>query len=93
MNSSTWRRKLRFQWPEVETAIRSLRTILDSPIPLTLDLHEWAITLSRKHGFPFYDALIVAAASRAKCTVLLTEDMQDGKRMVALTIRNPFLAA
>ena len=87
------RRKLRFQWPEVESALRALRTILDPPIPLTLDLHESAITLAREHRLAFYDALIVAAASQANCAVLFTEDMQDGKRIGALTIRNPFLAS
>ena len=87
------RRKLRFQWPEVESALRALRTILDPPIPLTIDLHESAITLAREHRLAFYDALIVAAASRTDCAVLFTEDMQDGKRMGTLTIRNPFLAA
>jgi predicted nucleic acid-binding protein len=87
------RRKLRFQWAEVESALRALRTILDPPIPLTVDLHESAIVLAREHRLSFYDALIVAAASRANCAILLTEDMQHGKRMGDLTIRNPFLAA
>lgn len=87
------RRKLRFQWPEVEGALRALRTILDPPIPLTIELHESAIVLAREHRLVFYDALIVAAASRANCAVLFTENMQDGRRMGTLTIRNPFLAA
>jgi predicted nucleic acid-binding protein len=67
--------------------------MLDPPIPLTVDLHELAITLAREHRLAFYDALIVAAASHANCAVLFTEDMQDGNRMGALTIHNPFLAA
>jgi predicted nucleic acid-binding protein len=87
------RRKLCFQWAEVESALRALRTMLDPPIPLTVDLHELAITLAREHRLAFYDALIVAAASHANCAVLFTADMQDGNRMGALTIRNPFLAA
>jgi predicted nucleic acid-binding protein len=87
------RRKLRFQWAEVESALRALRTMLDPPFPLTVDLHEFAIALAREHRLSFYDALIVAAASKANCAILLTEDMQHGKRMGDLTIRNPFLAA
>jgi predicted nucleic acid-binding protein len=87
------RRKLRFQWAEVESALRALRTMLDPPFPLTADLHELAIVLAREHRLSFYDALIVAAANRANCAILLTEDMQHGKRMGDLTIRNPFLTA
>ncbi|MBV8361023.1 MAG: PIN domain-containing protein [Deltaproteobacteria bacterium] len=87
------RRKLRRDWRQIEGALDLLRRLLDPPIPLTIDLHESAITLAREHRLAFYDALIVAAASRANCAVLFTEDMQDGKRMGTLTIRNPFLAA
>ncbi len=87
------RRKLRFQRAEVESALRALRTILDPPIPLTVDLHESAVALAREHRLSFYDALIIAAADQANCAILLTEDMQHGKRMGTLTIRNPFLAA
>lgn len=87
------RRKLRFQWAEVENALSALRTMLGPPLPLTVDLHELAITLARDHRLAFYDALIVAAASRANCAILLTEDMQHGRSMEGLTIRNPFLVA
>jgi predicted nucleic acid-binding protein len=85
------RRKLRFAWREVENALRALRTLLDPPIPLTLDLHEAAIGLARQHRLAFYDALIVAAATQANCAVLFSEDMQNGRRMGGLTIRNPFV--
>ena len=87
------RRKLRFQWAEVESALSALRTMLGPPLPLTVDLHELAITLARDHRLAFYDALIVAAASRANCAILLTEDMQHGRSIEGLTIRNPFLVA
>jgi predicted nucleic acid-binding protein len=40
---------------------------------------------------PFYDALIVASAIEAGCDTLYSEDMQDGRTIGALTIRNPFV--
>jgi predicted nucleic acid-binding protein len=39
----------------------------------------------------FYDALIVSAAAEARCTVLLTEDLQHGSRFLGVTVQNPFL--
>jgi predicted nucleic acid-binding protein len=33
--------------------------------------------------------LILAAALEAGCTVLYSEDMQDGQQIESLTIRNP----
>jgi predicted nucleic acid-binding protein len=34
--------------------------------------------------------MIVAAALEANCTILYTEDLQNGQKIGALTIRNPF---
>ena len=45
----------------------------------------------RSHGFNFYDALIVASALVARCDTLLTEDLQNGRRVNGLTIVNPFV--
>lgn len=49
-----------------------------------------AIDLHRLHGFSIWDALIVRAATVARCRVLYTEDMQDGRRIDGLEIVNPF---
>ncbi len=47
--------------------------------------------MAARHGFSFYDALIVASALEAGCTTLLSEDMQDGLVVEGrLTLRNPF---
>jgi predicted nucleic acid-binding protein len=85
------RRKLGRAWDEIESEISVLRTLLDAPVPLTVELHEVALALARSHGFAFYDALIVAAASRSGCSVLYTEDMHDGQTIGGLEIRNPFV--
>ena len=37
-----------------------------------------------------WDALIVRAAQRGGCAVLLTEDLQDGRVFDGVTIVNPF---
>jgi predicted nucleic acid-binding protein len=84
------RRKLAREWLEIEDALSILRTILDPPIPLTIEVHEGAIGLSRDHGFAFYDSLIVSAAIRGGCQILYTEDMQDGQTVQGVTFRNPF---
>jgi predicted nucleic acid-binding protein len=84
------RRKLRRDWMQIEGALGTLRALLEPPIALTVDVHKSAIVLARDHGFAFYDALIVAAARRADCDVLLSENMDDGRRVAGLTIRNPF---
>jgi predicted nucleic acid-binding protein len=46
--------------------------------------------VARNRGFHFYDSLIVAAALRAGCSLLYSEDLQHGQAIEQLTIRNPF---
>ena len=49
-----------------------------------------AIDLHRLHGFSIWDALILRSALSFGCHTLYSEDMQDGRVIEALTIRNPF---
>lgn len=49
-----------------------------------------AIDLATKHKFSFWDALIVSAALKADCAVLLSEDLQHQQKIGPLTIQNPF---
>jgi predicted nucleic acid-binding protein len=54
-------------------------------------LYDQAFSLHSRYQFPFYDALIVAAALEAGCERLLTEDFQHGQTVDSLRIENPFL--
>ena len=56
-------------------------------------LIESALKLRAEHGFSFYDSLIIASATQAKCHVLYSEDMQHMQRVGSLQIVNPFLIA
>ena len=85
------RRKLRHDWPQIEFALGQIRASLDEVVSVTLSTHTSALSLAREHGFAFYDALIVATAIEAGCDILYSEDMQHGRRIADLTIRNPFI--
>jgi predicted nucleic acid-binding protein len=84
------RRKLRWTWPRIEEGLAAIQQLCGPPRALTLETHRSAIDIARRHGFSVYDALIVAAALEAGCTTLYSEDMQDGQKIHAVTIRNPF---
>jgi predicted nucleic acid-binding protein len=59
-----------------------------APDPELLD-SAWA--LQDRHDFSWWDALIVAAALRQECTLLLSEDLQHGLVVDSrLTLVNPF---
>ena len=85
------RRKAKMPWDEVRFAIENIKALCPDPLPVTLDTHEEALTIAEKYGYRIFDALIVASALEAQCTILYSEDMQDGQVIDGrLTIRNPF---
>ena len=89
--ASVARRKLHMPWPEVVEALSDIRILCPDPVPTTVAVHDLALTLARRLGYNVYDALIVAAALEAKCSILYSEDLQDGQVIdKRLTIRNPF---
>lgn len=72
------RRKLGMTWREVRDALAAIRTLSRAILPVDLDTHADALRIAERYGYTMFDALIIAAALRAKCTVLYSEDMQDG---------------
>jgi predicted nucleic acid-binding protein len=84
------RRKLKMPWHEVRDALSAIRTLCETPTPLSVATHEAALEIAEQYGYHIYDALILAAALDADCDTLYTEDLQDGQRVGAITIRNPF---
>lgn len=85
------RRKMRMPWEDLVEALDSIRVLCPSPAPITLDIHESALKIAQDSGFGIYDALIISSALEANCSILYSEDMQDGQVMDRrLTIRNPF---
>lgn len=51
-----------------------------------------AIVAVREHRFSFWDAMLWATVQQAGCDILLTEDLQDGRKLGRVTFINPFNA-
>ncbi len=86
------RRKLKMDWVQITEASAALRELC-KVVPVDEATHEAALQLASRHSFQFYDALVIAAARQAECTVLYSEDMQHDLIVdKQLRIRNPFLA-
>lgn len=51
-----------------------------------------AVEIAARHRLQIWDSVILAASADAKCSILLSEDMQDGFRWQGTTIVNPFAA-
>jgi len=86
---SVMRAKYSTPWPRIREGIATIRELCECH-PLTELVHERAVELAARYNFHIYDASILAAALEAGCTILYTEDLQDGQRIHGLTVRNPF---
>src|SRR5438105_12924933 len=87
------RRKLGKSWQEIRDDLAAIRTVCPAVVAIGLDIHEAALRLAERHGFAFFDALMIAAALQAGSTTLWSEDMQDGMLIDGtLRITNPFSA-
>ena len=62
-------------------------------VPHTPDLVTRGIELHQAHSLSIWDGLIVQAALDAHCDILLSEDLQHGRRFGSLEVANPFLPA
>lgn len=77
----------------VETARRKIE-LLGNQVNIFSIAHEdiiQAIDLHRLHSFSFWDSLIVRMAQKSACTILYSEDMQNGRMIGNVRIVNPFV--
>ena len=83
-------RKTEFSGLRIGRVIRSFyaRYVV---VPVGKDTMLDAVSLRNRYSFSFWDSLVVAAALKANCSILYSEDMQDGLLVDArLRIINPF---
>jgi predicted nucleic acid-binding protein len=75
-----------------EEARNEVRDLLAwSPVIIDASLTEETWLIQDRYKFSYWDAMVVAAAKKADCRFLLTEDLQDGQNLDGLEVVNPFL--
>lgn len=81
-------RKLNYTKEDSKTIIDELTKL---PVyEIATDDIKQAIDLSIKTQFTIYDSLILIAASKTNCSIVLTEDLNDGQVVDNVKIQNPF---
>jgi predicted nucleic acid-binding protein len=72
---------------EILAAIRAICLVK----PMDIETHELGLNVAERYRFSVYDSLIVAAALRAGCSVLYSEDLRHGQSIEQMTILDPFV--
>ena len=83
-------RKLAMTIPEIREILSTIQGVCIVK-PSDIETHKLGLELAERYGFSIYDGMIVAAAVRAECTILYTEELQQGQMIAKLQIRNPFV--
>ena len=74
-----------------DAAEGAIRVFAAMPVvELDLALVQRAIGTCRRYQISYWDALIVAAAERAGCTRILSEDLNPGQTYNGIPVVNPF---
>jgi len=74
-----------------EVAWDDVRALMSwQPQPLDATVLQAGREIERRYRLGWWDSLIVAAALGQGCTLLLSEDLQDGMKFGGLTVRSPF---
>ena len=87
--STVTMRKYGLTASDVQSRVAAFRGVIPVEAAAEQDLFA-ALGLVRDHRIGFWDALLCATADRAGLHYLLSEDMQDGRRLGSVTIVNPF---
>jgi predicted nucleic acid-binding protein len=84
-------RKRKFSQEIARGRVDGLRARLPvaAAAPADLDRAIWA---TMTHRLAFWDAMLWATAERIGCSLLLTEDGHDGRKLDGATFVNPFAA-
>jgi predicted nucleic acid-binding protein len=89
LNVATGKLKVPFQARDAKDYLAQVLVPLCQVFP-TFDMYDHAISIRELYGLSFYDSLIVCGALRARCKMLVTEDLQPGQHFDSLIVFNPF---
>lgn len=86
-----FRRKIGLSWPELVVVLEELSSNFPVHSNDSQTIKQ-AIQLADRYQLSWYDSLIVSAALECTCSVLYSEDLNNGQLIDGkLTIINPFL--
>ena len=84
---------LAYKLKQDKTIVKKQVKIFSENLPvvnITPAIIENAIDINIRTKFSFWDSLMLSAANYAGCSILYSEDLNDGQIVDGVTIRNPF---
>lgn len=83
------RRKAKKPWSDIAGFIREVQRSARTASVL-VDDQFLAFSIAHATGYSFWDSQMLATASRIGAEIVYSEDLQHGRQIGAMTIKNPF---
>ena len=88
--SNVWFQKFMWDSGKIEEHLDNIELVCDDVVPVNRITINNALALKTRYGFSYFDSLMLASALECNCSVIFTEDMNDGQVINnSLTIKNP----
>ena len=89
--SNIWLKKYTLDRSTIAKFIDEIESISDEVLSVQRKTINRALDIKEQYGYSYYDCLMLASAIEASCSIILTEDMNDGQVIDGeLQIINPF---
>jgi predicted nucleic acid-binding protein len=89
LNVATRKPQCRMSQAEAQMYLANVLAPLCEVFP-DATLYSNALSIADETGWSFYDSVVVSSALAGGCDTVLTEDLQDGRTIRGILIRNPF---
>jgi len=90
--SNVWFKKYNLSKTDITKYLDEIESVCDEVILVRRKTTNLAMVIKERYNYSFYDCLMLASAIEANCTMILTEDIQDGQVINGtLKIKNPFM--
>jgi len=88
--SNVWFQKFMWDSSKIEEHLDNIELVCDEVVPINRITINSALALKTRYGFSYFDSLMLASALECNCSVIFSEDMNDGQVINnSLTIKNP----
>jgi predicted nucleic acid-binding protein len=89
--SNVWFKKFGWYGDKITKHLDNIELVCDNVLTVERSTINKAIELKDLYKFSYYDSLMLASALEGKCSIIFTEDMNDGQVIEkVLKITNPF---
>lgn len=83
------RKKIKLTWQQIESVVDEIE-LNNQLVEVKISTLRKAISITDRYQLQWFDSIIIASALETNCSVLYSEDLQDGFIIDSLEIKNPF---